>query len=198
VRRRVFFEEVPKLFPRANVRLWEGYEETLFGMRRPVTYGNFWTVRRYVGGNPPQSAIADARLHRELDGVLSHAKYPDAGPIDRLEEFTEGNVEFASALLHFNNPAYPILDDATVRGLNQLEILISFNPKMQDDTVDTYQAVIDAIQELKDAIPYQCVPEKNYYLTRIIQESLWQLGQEPPQGVGMRKAPSRRSVPHSA
>lgn len=198
MRRRQFFEQVPTLFPRANQRLWESYEETLFRMCRPVTYGNYWSVRRFVGGNPPQSALFDTRVHRELDRILGNAKYPDAGPLARLEDFTEANVEFASALLHFNNPAYPILDGATVNGLNQLGQTLAFHPTIQEDTVETYQAVIDAIQDLKDAIPFYCVPEKNYYLTRIIQESLWQLGMEAPAEFGARKAISRRSIPRSS
>jgi hypothetical protein len=195
VRRHQFFEQVPQLFPRANQRVWETYEETIFRMCRPVTYGNFWSVKRFVGGNPPQTALQDGRVHRELDRLLQNAKYPDAAPIARLEDFTESNVEFASALLHFNNPAYPILDEATVMGLNHLGHTISFHPTIQDDTVETYQSVIDAIQELKDAIPYQCVPEKNYYLTRIVQESLWQLGSETPADFGGHKTQSRRSQP---
>lgn len=195
MRRSEFYEKVLALFPRANQRVWEPYEETLFGMKRPITHGNFWAVRRYVGGNPPQAAIADPRTHHDLERVLSRAKYPDASPLGLLEDFTEGSTEFGSALLHFYNPAYPIYDDATIRGLNQLGVEVDFASRLDEGAVDSYQATIDAIQELKDGIPFYHVPEKNYYLTRIIQESLSELGLDAPVPQASQKAPSRRSVP---
>lgn len=197
MRRREFYEQVVALFQRANQRLWEPYEETLFLMRRPVTFGNYWRVKRFVGGNPPQNALNDQRTHRDLNDVLLNAKYPEAEPLARLEDLCEGNAEFASALLHFNNPAYPIFDDASVRGLNHLGTQLNFNNELGDTSVDDYQAYIDAIQELKEDVPFYCVPEKNYYLTRIIQETLWELGIESPVAGAIRKAPSRRAVPPS-
>ena len=192
MKKREFYEQVLALFRRANQRLWEPYEETLFLMRRPVTFGNFWRIKRFVGGNPPQNALNDARVHRELNGVLANATYPDAGPLERLEEFSEHNTEFASALLHFNNPAYPIFDEPSVRGLDHLGNAVSFQATVGETSVDDYQRYIDAIQELKDGVPFYFVPEKNYYLTRIIQETLWQLGMERPIPGAVRKAPSRR------
>jgi hypothetical protein len=96
--------------------------------------------------------------------------------------------------LHFNNPAYPIFDEATVRGLNQLGVQVTFNRLIGENTAKEYQTYIDAIQELKDGVPFQYVPEKNYYLTRIIQETLWELGMERPVPDAVRKAPSRRSA----
>jgi hypothetical protein len=51
---------------------------------------------------------------------------------------------------------------------------------IEEDTVPEYQRYIDAVQELKDAIPYTSVPEKNYYLTRVVQLSLWMAGLEHP------------------
>lgn len=196
MRRREFYERALDLFRRANAGVWETYEETLFSMKRPVTHGNFWRVKRFVGGNPPQNALIDARVFRELDAVLAAAKYPDAGPLSRIDEFSEHSVELSSALLHFNNPAYPIFDDPTVRGLNQLGTPLTFAPRFGDTSVEDYQVYVDAIQELKEGIPFYCVPEKNYYLTRIIQETLWQLGREAPVPGPVRKAPSRRAPVH--
>lgn len=193
MRRREFFERLPDLFQRANLRLWEHYEEALFAAKRPFTHGNYWAVRRYMGGNPPQVALNDQRSHHQLDRVLVRAKYPDAGNLERLEDFTESRVDFASALLHFYNPAFPIFDDTTVRGINQLDPEIRFTPNFEEGTADHYQRFIDAIQRLKDDIPFQFVPEKNYYLTRIIQEGLWQLGLEQPVPPSRRKAASRRA-----
>lgn len=190
-----FFAQVPQLFPKANRRIWESYEETLFGMRRPITHGNYWAVRRYVGGNPPQAAIADPRINHELERILSRARYPDASPLGLLEDFTEGSTEFASALLHFYNPAYPIYDDATVRGLGRLGVDVEFTARLDEGAVDQYQATIDAIQELKEGIPFYHVPERNYYLTRIIQESLWELGLESPAPASPRTAQSHRGPP---
>ena len=193
MRKSEFYEQVTALFRRANQRLWEPYEETLFLMRRPVTFGNYWRVKRFVGGNPPQSALNDARVHRELDHVLANAKYPSAGALSRLEEFSEHQTEFASALLHFNNPAYPIFDEPSVRGLNHLGTTLTFEKTIGDTTVDDYQTYVDTIQELKEGVPFYCVPEKNYYLTRIIQETLWELGMEQPIAGAVRKAHSRRA-----
>lgn len=198
MRRREFYERIPNLFGRANQKLWEHYEEALFTIQRPFTHGNYWAVRRYCGGNPPQPAMNDPRAHHQLDRVLARAKYPDAGPIERLEDFTEARVDLASALLHFYSPAYPIFDDTSVRGLNQLEPDVRFQPAFDEATADQYQAYIDAIQRLKDEVPFYFVPERNYYLTRIVQEALWQLGLESAVPSGSRKAPSRRSVPSTA
>ena len=196
MRHREFFERLPDLFHRANQRLWEHYEEALFTVKRPFTHGNYWAVRRYMGGNPPQVALNDQRSHNQLDPVLARARYPEADHLERLEDFTESRVDFASALLHFYNPAYPIFDDATVRGINQLDPDIRFTPNFEEGTVAAFQAFIDAVQALKDEIPFNFVPEKNYYLTRIIQEGLWQLGLEQPVPAPRRKAASRRAGPH--
>ncbi|HLE47589.1 MAG TPA: hypothetical protein VI818_04760 [Candidatus Thermoplasmatota archaeon] len=195
MRRRDFFEQIPSLFARANQRLWEHYEEALFTIRRPFTHGNYWAVRRYCGGNPPRSALEDTHVHYQLDPVLARANYPEAGPLERLEDFTEGRVDLASALLHFYSPAYPIYDDTSVRGLNQLDADIQFTPNFEETTVEHYQSYIDVIQRLKDDVPYLFVPERQYYLTRIVQEALWQLGLDSPVPSGYRKAPSRRTGP---
>lgn len=193
---REFYPQVPTLFTKANRVAWEAYEETLFTMRRPVTYGNYHRICRFVGAaSPPSTALRDARVHTELDRVLAKARYPRAGQLSRLEEFSDGATELATAFLHFNNPAYPIYDTATVRGLNHLGHPVNFVPTINQDTVAAYQAYLNVIQELKDEIPYFYVPEKNYYLTRIVQESLWQLGIESPMPkVAPAKAPSRRST----
>lgn len=194
--RREFFRRMPDLFERANRVAWEHYEETLFHMRRPVTHGNLHRVKQFVGGNPPVAALRDAREYPELDRQLSKARYPRAGQLTRLDDFVDGNTEFATALLHFNNPAYPIFDARSVHGLNHLGHPVNFVREVKEEAVPAYQTYIELIQELKDDVPYYCVPEKNYYLTRIVQQALWQLGVETPAPVVAKKptrpAPGRR------
>jgi len=190
---RAFFLRMPELFERANRVSWEKYEETLFDMRRPVTHGNFHRVKQFVGGNPPVMALRDPRTFPELDRQLSKARYPRAGQLTRLDDFAEGGTEFATALLHFNNPAYPIYDAMSVRGLNHLGHPLNFVREVTEEAVPAYQTYVDLIQELKDEAPYYCVPEKNYYLTRIVQQALWQLGVETPAPVAAKK-PTRRST----
>lgn len=177
-----FFRRLPDLFREANQHQWEVYEETLFMMQRPVTHGNVHAVRRYIGGyNPPKQALADQRENGALNEVLTQAKYPDGGAISLLDPYAEGSSEFAAALLHFNNPAYPLYDAATVGGLHQVGFdRVRYVSTIEGDTVDEYQQYVDAIQKLKDAAPYQAVPEKPYYLTRVIQEGLWMVGLEKP------------------
>jgi hypothetical protein len=185
-----FFGRLPDLFNEANQRQWDVYEETLFTMQRPVTHGNVHAVRRYIGGyNPPKQALADERVDGRLNEVLAQAKYPDAGALSLLDPYTEGSSEFAAALLHFNNPAYPLYDAATVGGLHLVGFdHVRYVSTIEGDTVDEYQKYVEAIQELKVAAPYQAVPEKPYYLTRIIQEGLWMVGLEDP-------APEARNRP---
>lgn len=177
-----FFDRLPTLFREANKKQWEVYEETIFSMERPVTHGNYHAVRRFIGGyNPPKQALADHRVHRELDNVLKSAVYPDGHVIGVLEPFTQGSSEFASALLHFNNPAYPIYDAPSVGGLQAIGYdQVEYVSTIEGDTGPAYQKYVDAIQELKEVAPYQAVPEKPYYLTRIIQEGLWTVGVENP------------------
>lgn len=192
-----FFKQVPELFQRANLNGWESYEETLFAMRRPVTHGNYYMVKRFIGGGSGSTqALRDPRVHADLDRVLSKANYPRAGRITQLDEYAEGSTEFASALLHFNNPAYPIFDAVSVRGLNHVGYPLRFTPEIGEDTTLAYQSYIDLIQEFKDRISYRHVPERNYYLTRIVQLSLWQLGLNggPPGTAPERKGPARRSA----
>lgn len=193
--RREFFRRVPDLFARAHKVSWERYEETLFAMRRPVTHGNFQRVGQFVGGNPPVAALRDPRPFPELDRQLAKARYPRAGQVTRLDDFVDGNTEFATALLHFNNPAYPIFDALSVRGLHHLGHPINFPKELDADSVAAYQAYIDTIQDLKDEIPFYDVPEKNYYLTRIVQESLWQLGLETPPPIAAKRASRRAAAP---
>lgn len=178
MREREFYGRVPELFARANRIAWDQYEETLYHMRRPVTHGNYHRVKQFVGGNPPNLALRDVRPYPELDRILTKAKYPRAGQLTRLDDFSEGRTEFATALLHFHNPAFPIYDGASVHGLNVLGYPLNFVRDVTEEAIPAYQTYIDLIQRMKDEIPYYDVPEKNYYLTRIVQESLWQLGLE--------------------
>lgn len=195
--RREFYRNVPRLFARAQSVAWEQYEETLFHMRRPVTHGNYHRVKQFVGGNPPNLALRDAREYPELDRILSRARYPRAGQLTRLNDFAEGSTEFASALLHFNNPAYPLYDANSIKGLTLLGYRLDFARVISDGTHGNYQTYITKIQELKDEIPFPYVPEKNYYLTRIIQQALWQLGVDSPAPVRTRKPTRPRSAPAS-
>ena len=164
-------------------------------MRRPVTHGNFHAVQRYIGAfSGTAKAFSDERVHHELDSVLAYAVYPNASSVTLLDPFVDGSMEFAAALLHFNNPAYPLYDAATVAGLQQIgSERIRYVSTLEEDSVPEYQKYIDAIQELKDAAPFQAVPEKNYYLTRIIQEGLWHVGHgSPAPEAGNRPRPTLR------
>lgn len=190
-----FFRRVPDLFQRAHRSSWEKYEETIFSMQRPVTHGNYQRVKQFMGGNPPTAALRDPRPYPELDRQLSKAKYPRAGQLTRLDDFADGSTELATALLHFNQPAYPIYDALSVRGLNHLGHPINFVREVKEEAGPAYQAYTELIQGLKDEIPYTCVPEKNYYLTRIIQESLWQLGLEVPAPVTAKRTTKRAVKP---
>lgn len=190
MRRSEFFERVPELFRRANLKSWESYEETLYAMRRPLTYGNYSQVKRFVGiESPPVQALRDGRVFQDLDRILNKVRYPRAGRVTQLDDYADGSTELASALLHFNNPAFPIYDATTVRGLAALGAPVRFVPHIEEATPAAYQEYIDEIQELKDRIPYRDVPEKNYYLTRIVQLALWGLGLDTVPAV--RAAPSR-------
>lgn len=193
-----FFHEVPALFRQANAKSWEAYEETLYTMHRPLTYGNFHRIKRFVGAeSAPTLALRDGRVYEELHRVLGKARYPKAGHVTRLDDFADGSSELATALLHFNNPAYPIYDTVTVRGLLHLGFVVSYVATIGEETTTGYQGYVNAIQELKDDIPYYCVPEKNHYLTRIIQSSAHELGLRVPPAVRAKpaKAPSRRPEP---
>jgi hypothetical protein len=185
-----FFKSLPENFRAANQRQWELYEETLYLMHRPVTHGNLLAINRYIGGyTGPRQALLDHRVHDELNDALQSAEYPDASVITLLDPYVDGSMEFAAALLHFNNPAYPLYDAGTVSGLQELGFSnIRYLSTLEGDSVAEYQKYVNAIQVLKEAAPYQAVPEKNYYLTRIIQEGLWQLGHEHP-------APEARNRP---
>jgi hypothetical protein len=185
--RREFYRRVPELFGRANLASWEKYEETLYHMRRPVTHGNYHRVKQFIGGNPPVLALRDPRPFPELDRQLGKMKYPRAGALTRLNDFADGSTEFATALVHFNNPAYPIFDALSVRGLNHLGHPLNFVRELDEQAVAAYQTYVDLIQEMKDEIQYYNVPERNYYLTRIVQESLWQLGLETPAPVAAKR-----------
>jgi len=189
-----YFERIPDLFLRSHNVSWEKYEETIYHMRRPVTHGNYHRVLQFVGGNPPEMALRDERPYHELDRALARAKYPRAGQLTRLDEFGHGGTEAATALLHFNNPAYPIWDARTVRGLNVLGYPLSFVKEVSEEAIPAYQAYINTVQDLKDSVPFTYVPEKNYYLTRIIQMTLWQLGLEAPTNGARTPSPRVRSA----
>lgn len=175
-----FFDRFDSLFQRANHVAWETYEETIYHMQRPITYGNFHRVKQFVGGNPPELALRDAREFQSLDRALNKGKYPRCGHLTRFDEYVDGNTEFATALLHFYNPAYPIFDALTVRGLNHLGHPINYVSELDENAVSAYQAYVNLIQEYKEKVPFLVVPEKNYYLTRVVQMCLWQLGLESP------------------
>jgi hypothetical protein len=163
---RPFFDAVPELYWRTQAPVHEAYQRLLYTIEHPLEEATTDAIEAAFG-LPHPTWNTGARKHAIwlLDGL----RYPDTMPIAQLRAIAGLDLRILSHYLHFFHHAYPIYDQDSCKGLARLGVDI---PYVRVRDADTYALYIQAIEALKERVPFWDVPETNVYLTRIIQAAL--------------------------
>lgn len=163
---REFFERVKQLYEKAQSGVHEPYQYLLYHVEHPLHESTTDMVEQaFKLPAPHWTPGSRAKAIAALDGC----KYPDTSPLAKLPDVPGLDLVAISHYLHFFHHAYPIYDEASVRGLARLGTEIPFTRKRD---AKVYADYIRAIEQLKEAVPFWDVPETNVYLTRIVQGAL--------------------------
>lgn len=168
-----FFERVPQLFRSAQAPVHEPYQRLLYTVEHPLVETTTDAIEKAFGlphpaWNPGSRVEAIELLDRRM-------RYPATLPIGDLRSIAGLDLRILSHYLHFFHHAYPIYTKESCVGLERLGVPMPF-VKVRD--ADIYGLYIAAIEQLKERIPFWCVPETNVYLTRIVQGALHAYGLE--------------------
>lgn len=168
---RRFFPRVPELYKRAQAPTHEAYQRLLYTVEHPLAESTTDAIE--TAFRLPHPAWNPGSRRQAVDLLDKRLRYPATMPISELRAIAGLDLETLSHYLHFFHHAYPIYDRASCMGLDMLGVPVPYT-KVRD--ADTYALYIAAIEELKERIPFWCVPETNVYLTRVIQGALHAFG----------------------
>ena len=171
-----FFERVPELFRREQARVHEPYQFLLYHVEHPLAESTTDVIEEGFALKHP---MWNPGSRRQAIDLLDHLRYPDISPIADLRSIAGMNLNVLSHYLHFFHHAYPIYDKPSCKGLERLGFPMPYTLVRDRDIYGLY---IAAIEELKERIPFWCVPETNVYLTRIVQGALAAYGAEAADG----------------
>lgn len=164
--RHAFFEQVPALYRTAQAPVHEAYQRLLYTIEHPLAESTTDAIEQAFGLPHPQWT---GHLRRDAIRLLDAHRYPDTAPIAALPAVPGLDLRTLSHYLHFFHHAYPIYDEASCKGLARLGLEVPF---VRQRDADVYAAYIQALEGLKEGIPFWDVPETNVYLTRIVQGAL--------------------------
>ncbi|MEA3190297.1 MAG: hypothetical protein QOD77_879 [Thermoplasmata archaeon] len=165
-----FFEQVPALYRAAQAPVHDSYQRLLYTIEHPLAEPVTDAIEQAFGLPRPKWA---GHLRRDAIALLDAHHYPATAPISDLPAVSGLDLRTLSHYLHFFHHAYPIYDEASCKGLARLGFEVPF---VRERDADVYGAYIQAIETLKERIPFWDVPETNVYLTRIVQGALQQFG----------------------
>jgi hypothetical protein len=171
-RARAFFERVPHLFA-ASQRGWEkAYNELLYRVERPLTAANVRDIRAWAGGRPTLPSGKELAL---LNSVLLPVRWPDVRGLARLRAIPGLSLPEATALLHFHSPSFPPFTAEAVEGYARVGRRMKRPASLGLEQVRAYRAWMDAVAELKEAIPFPFVPESHYFHVWVLECALAEL-----------------------
>lgn len=173
-----FFPRVPALYAQAQAAVHEPYQRLLYTLSHPLAEATTDAIEAGFGLPHPQWNTG-SRAHAIW--LLDRLRYPDTSALAQLRAIAGLDLRTLSHYLHFFHHAYPIYDEASCKGLQRLGLPMPY-VKVRDP--DTYGLYILAIEQLKERLPFWCVPETNVYLTRIVQAALAAFGAEPGPATG--------------
>ena len=173
MRKAEFFERVPALFEHSKPQWEKGYNELIYGVRRPLTAANVRDVTAWVGDGKPLAP--GPRDLAALNEVLARIRWPDVRSLARLKGIEGLTLPRAVALLHFHNPSFPTFQAGAVAGLGALGKRIRRPEALGLDNLRAYRRYMDAITELKDGIPFRDVPESHYFHSWVLECALAEL-----------------------
>lgn len=161
-----FFPRVPALYAASQATVNEGYQRLLYSIAHPLGEPTTDAIEAAFGlAHPSWNPGSRAQAIWLLDRL----RYPDTMALTQLRAIAGLDLRILSHYLHFFHHAYPIYDEASCKGLARLGVPMPY-VKVRD--ADMYALYIQAIEELKERIPFWDVPETNVYLTRILQAAL--------------------------
>jgi hypothetical protein len=178
VRAEAFFEEVPRLFRASRPRWEKAYEALLYAVRRPLTRANVEDIVTWLDGG--KLGRLGPRELEALNTVLLRLRWPDVRPLARLRGIEGMTLPRACALLHFHNPSFPSFQPGAVRGLALLGRRVRRPEALGLDEVRAYRRHMDHVADLKERIPYRCVPESHYFHSWVLEVSLAELARDAP------------------
>ena len=164
---KAFFESVPDLFRRAQAPVHDAYQRLLYTVEHPLEESTTDAIEAAFA--LPHPAWNPGSRRNAIDLLDKEMRFPATHAIGRLTSIAGLDLKVLSHYLHFFHHAYPIYDKPSVAGLAKLGVTLPYT-KVRDP--DVYGLYIAAIEQLKERIPFWCVPETNVYLTRIVQGAL--------------------------
>lgn len=162
-----FFAQTPKLFATAQAKVHEPYQRLLYTIEHPLAETTTDAIEKAFG--LPHPAWNPGSRREAIDLLDKTMQYPATLPIADLRAVSGLDLHILSHYLHFFHHAYPIYSKSACAALMRLGAEIPYT-KVRDP--DVYGLYIQAIEELKERIPFWDVPETNIYLTRIVQGAL--------------------------
>lgn len=165
--RRAFFDNVKASYATAQAKVHEPYQYLLYHVEHPLHPSTTDHIEQGFGLAGPR--WTPATRQRAIDILDKSMHYPATQPIAQLPDVPGLTLEVLSHYLHFFHHAYPIYNEASVKGLHALGVRVPWTTA-RDPAV--YALYIQAIEDLKEHVPFFDVPETNVYLTRIIQAAL--------------------------
>jgi len=166
-----FFAQVPRLYEAAQRPVHEAYQRLLYTVEHPLAEATTDAIEDAFGlPHPAWNPGSRAQAIRVLDGM----RYPDTRAVGDLRSIAGLDLRILSHYLHFFHHAYPIYDRASCAGLARLGFAL---PYVRVRDPDVYGLYVAAVEELKERIPFWCVPETNVHLGRIVQGALAAYGE---------------------
>ncbi len=197
-----FLLRVPRLLAAAQARDGDAYDRLIYSFKHPVTWEYYGRLLRYLGRPVPQKLPKGKA--KPLESFLSAARYPDMGPLAHLREVPGADSTVASALLHMDVCAYPIVDEGVIEGLRLLGEKTVWDPALRRETPAEYRRLVGLFERLKLEIHPNQVPEIHLHLHRIFQLALGELSRitdtgtaaaRPSPSPAKAKAPRRATTP---
>ncbi len=166
-----FFEAVPALFDARQAGVHDAYQACLYRTEHDFGEDDLRRIEQSFALSPAEWGTVDVH---DVIARLDAARYPDTTVIALIEAVPGLSLETVSHYLHFFHHTYPPFTKASLAGLAKLGIGIPWTMVRDSEVYGLYIAALD---ELKDRIPFWCVPERNVHLTRIIQAALEAYGE---------------------
>lgn len=173
---RELFPLVPGLFERSKAAWEKPYNELIYGIERPLARQNIADVVQWLdGGKLP---TLGPREVARINDVMQAVRWPDVRPLARLKGIDGLTLPRAAAVMHFHNPSFPTFQDGAVQGLALVGRRVRRPLALGLEPTRAYRRYLEVLGELKEAIPYTCVPESHYFLSWVLEASLAQLAAE--------------------